>query len=254
MLMQRIALTIPVFCTLLLVTAAEAAEVDRPNVILIMTDNHGAWTLGCYGNRDIRTPNIDRMAEEGTLFTRAFASNPVCSPTRATCLTGLVPSQHGVHSFLAGGRLQTGPDARCTLDRFTSLPEVLRKAGYRCGLVGKWHLGGNLHPQEGLDDYWVTMPHGGTSTFYDAQVIEKGQVRKEPQYLTDFWTDHAVRFIDQQSKKRRALLPTARLQRPLRVEPAVAERRSKPSRQSLCESRTSFVPKNAAPPMATQQP
>ena len=169
---------------------------SQPNVVLVMTDNHGAWTLGCYGNDEIRTPNIDRLAGEGVLFTRAFASNPVCSPTRATCLTGLIPSQHGVHSFLSAGRLQTGPAARCTLDELTSLPEVLRDQGYACGLVGKWHLGGNLHPQEGFDDYWITMPHGGTSTFYDAPVIENGVVRKEPKYLTDLWTDHAVDFIE----------------------------------------------------------
>ncbi|MCA9140433.1 MAG: sulfatase-like hydrolase/transferase, partial [Planctomycetales bacterium] len=164
-----------------------------------MTDNHGAWTLGCYGNPEIRTPNIDRLAAEGTLFDRAFSSNPVCSPTRATFLTGLVPSQHGVHCFLTGGRLQTGPDARCTLDQVTSLPEVLKGSGYACGLVGKWHLGDNLRPQEGFEDYWITMPHGGTSTFYDAQIIENGLVRKEPQYLTDFWTRHAVSFIEKQA-------------------------------------------------------
>lgn len=172
-----------------------------PNVVLIMTDNHGAWTLGCYGNPDIRTPNIDRLASEGTLFTRAFASNPVCSPTRATFLTGLLPSQHGVHSFLSGGNLQVGPRARCTLDQITSLPEVLSEAGFACGLVGKWHLGDNLRPQEGLDDYWITMPHGGTSTFYNAPIIENGTIRKEPTYLTDLWTEHAIRFLDQQAGK-----------------------------------------------------
>jgi len=166
-----------------------------------MTDNHGAWTLGCYGNDEILTPNIDRLAEQGVLFTRAFASNPVCSPTRATCLTGLIPSQHGVHSFLSAGRLQTGPAARCTLDELTSLPEVLRDQGYACGLVGKWHLGGNARPQEGLEDYWITMPHGGTSTFYDAPVIENEKVRKEPGYLTDLWTDHAVKFIETRAEQ-----------------------------------------------------
>lgn len=175
---------------------------ERPNVVLIMTDNHGAWTLGCYGNKEIRTPNIDRLAEEGTLFTQAFASNPVCSPTRATLLTGLIPSQHGVHCFLRGGRLQLGPEARCTLDEVTSLPEVLSDAGYACGLVGKWHLGGNLTPQERFDDYWITMPHGGTSTFYDAQIIEDSEVRTEPKYLTDFWTEHAVQFLDQRAAER----------------------------------------------------
>jgi len=79
----------------------QAAETDgRTNLILILTDNQGAWTLGCYGNSDLRTPHIDRLATEGMRFTRAFAPNAVCSPTRATLLTGLMPSQHGVHCFL----------------------------------------------------------------------------------------------------------------------------------------------------------
>ena len=80
------------------------------------------------------------------------------------------------------------------------MPEVLQSdAGYSCGLVGKWHLGDNLNPQEGFDDYWITMPHGGTSTFYDAQIIEDGKIRSETEYLTDFWTRHAVKFIKQRA-------------------------------------------------------
>ncbi|MHC4180754.1 MAG: sulfatase family protein [Planctomycetota bacterium] len=173
-----------------------AAEAGRPNVVLIMTDNHGAWTLGCYGNREIRTPNVDRLARQGVLFTRSFSSNAVCSPTRATYLTGLMPSQHGVHCWLRGGGLQIGPDAENTLQEFRSLPEVLADSGYACGLSGKWHLGDNLRPQEGFT-FWVTKPHGHTSTFYNAQVIQNGQIRNEPQYLTDFWTDQAIRFIEQ---------------------------------------------------------
>lgn len=183
--------------TILFCSLSNTFASDRPNVVMIMTDNHGAWTLGCYGNKDIRTPNIDRLAAEGTLFDNAFASNPVCSPTRATTLTGLIPSQHGVHCFLRLKPLQMGPDARNTLEDVTSLPEILKGEGYRCGLVGKWHLGANSSPQEGLDDYWITMPHGGTSTFYNAKIIEDGKERTEPEYLTDFWTKHAVNFIDQ---------------------------------------------------------
>lgn len=175
---------------------SSAAEADRPNVLLIMTDNHGPWTLGCYGNQEIRTPHIDALAAEGILFTRCFSSNAVCSPTRATYLTGLIPSQHGVHRYLGAERAQIGPDAYNTIEEFRSLPEILSESGYVCGLTGKWHLGANLHPQDGFT-YWITMPHGHTPTFYGAEVIEDGKIRKEPAYLTDFWTDHAVRFLEQ---------------------------------------------------------
>jgi arylsulfatase A-like enzyme len=177
-----------------------AADSRRPNVVLILTDNEGAWTLGCYGNQDIRTPHIDRLAAEGMRFTRCFASNAVCSPTRATLLTGLIPSQHGVHCYLGAGGAQVGPGAYNTIQEFRSLPKILAECGYTCGLCGKWHLGDNLHPQEGFR-YWVTMPHGNTTTFYGAEVIENGLVRKEPTYLTDFWTDHAVRFIEQNKQR-----------------------------------------------------
>ena len=178
---------------------AGAATPRRTNLVVILTDNQGAWTLGCYGNPDIRTPNIDRLAAEGMRFTRAFSSNGVCSPTRATFLTGLIPSQHGVHCYLAGGGAQTGPDAYCTIAEFPTLPKALAGAGYACGLVGKWHLGGNMSPQEGFD-YWITMPAGHTTTFYDAKVIEKGKFRTEPGYLTDLWTSHAVGFLERRAK------------------------------------------------------
>jgi arylsulfatase A-like enzyme len=170
------------------------AEERRPNVVVLLADNQGPWTLGCYGNPDIRTPNIDRLAREGIVFEQCYSSNAVCSPTRATLLTGLIPSQHGVHNYLTAGRPQIGPRAYSTIAEFRSLPEILAESGYVCGLAGKWHLGDNLRPQEGFTT-WVTMPHGHTTTFYDAEVIDQGRIRKEPEYLTDFWTDRGVEFI-----------------------------------------------------------
>ncbi len=180
----------------LLGSAALTAATPRPvNLVFILTDNQGAWTLGCYGNKDIRTPHIDRLAAQGIRFTRALSSNPVCSPTRATFLTGLMPSQHGVHSFL-DPKFMMGPEAYNTLQEFRSLGEVLRDAGYVCGLSGKWHLGANLTPSEGFTT-WTTKPDGHTTEFYDQNVIENGTLRKEAGYTTDLWTRKGIEFIEQ---------------------------------------------------------
>ncbi len=180
--------------------AAGASDGARPpNLVFILTDNQGAWTLGCYGNPDIRTPHIDGLAAGGIRFTRALSSNPVCSPTRATFLTGLLPSQHGVHSFL-DPKFMMGPEAYNTLREFTSLGEVLRDAGYTCGLSGKWHLGANLTPSEGFS-FWVTKPDGHTREFYDQDVIEDGKVRKEAGYTTELWTRKGIEFLEQNRER-----------------------------------------------------
>lgn len=179
-------------------------DAERPNLVVIMADNLGAWQLGCYGNADIQTPHLDELAEGGLRFSRAMSCNPVCSPTRASFFTGLVPSQHGVHHWLLDENLQVGPNARCVISQFTTLPKVLSENGYHCGLVGKWHLGGNETPQIGFH-YWVTMPSGLTRTFYDCEVIENGITRTEPGNVMDFWTDRAENFL--QSCKANASQP-----------------------------------------------
>lgn len=96
-----------------------------------MTDNQGAWTLGCHGNDEIRTPHIDGLAAQGVRFARAYAVNSVCSPSRATFFTGLMPSQHGVHCYLGGEKpdAQMGPDAYCTIGEFVTLPQTLHDVG-----------------------------------------------------------------------------------------------------------------------------
>lgn len=176
---------------------AAAAEPARPtNLVLIMTDNQGAWTFGCYGNPDIRTPHVDRLAADGIRFDRAYSSNSVCSPTRATFLTGLIPSQHGVHSYLGQEKpsAQLGPAAYSTIAEFRSLPKILSGRGYQCGLSGKWHLGDSLRPQEGFT-YWFTKTIGSTRTFYGEDAIWQGEVYKEPRYFTDVIVEHALDFL-----------------------------------------------------------
>jgi arylsulfatase A-like enzyme len=193
-------LVIRAYSFVILLLAFSSLAASPPNIVFILTDNHGAWTLGCYGNKDIHTPNIDRLASEGTLFTRAYANNAVCSPTRASYLTGLMLSQHGVHRYLGGAGHQTGPNPQYTLAEFRTLPKILSEAGYTCGLSGKWHLGDNLKPQDGFS-FWVTMPAGHTTTFYNAEVIENGVIRKEPTYLTDYWTKRGIEFIEKSKDK-----------------------------------------------------
>ena len=79
----------------------------QPNILFFLTDDHGAWALGCAGNDELHTPNLDRIAREGVRFENCFCTSPVCSPARVSLLTGKIPSQHGVHDWLAKGHLDS---------------------------------------------------------------------------------------------------------------------------------------------------
>ena len=170
----------------------------NPNVVFIIVDNESPWALGCYGNNEILTPGVDRMAREGVRFTNAFCVNPVCSPNRATLMTGLMPSQHGVHNWLGSETpsAQVGPAAYCSIREFTALPRVLADAGYYCGLTGKWHLGDSAHPQLGFD-YWFSKPLGHTHHFYGEEAVWQGKTYNESRYYPQAITDHAIDFLDQ---------------------------------------------------------
>ena len=77
----------------------------KPNIVMVMADDMGFWSMGCAGNREIRTPNLDRLAGEGMFFPDYFCTSPVCSPARATVLCGKMPSQHGVHDWISRGHI-----------------------------------------------------------------------------------------------------------------------------------------------------
>ncbi|MEQ1803026.1 MAG: sulfatase-like hydrolase/transferase, partial [Gammaproteobacteria bacterium] len=195
----------PPFATAALAATALAAlavpgpaVAARPNVLLILTDNQSPSLIGAYGNREIRTPNIDQLAAEGTLFTRAFATSGVCSPARATLLTGLIPSRTGVHNGLP--ERFAVPDYSA-IEEFRNLPQTLADAGYATALVGKYHLGASDRPQLGFGT-WVTFSGGHTESFVKQAVVDNGRtfdVAATGEHLTDFWTRRAVDFIDAQS-------------------------------------------------------
>src|ERR671933_1015308 len=152
----------------------------RPNVVFILSDDQGPWAAGCYGNPEIRTPNIDRLAAEGVRLANYFVATPVCSPSRATLLTGLIPSQHGIHDWLYSGPSQperrnfnTGPDARQLLAGQVASTDVLAAHGYHCGISGKWHLGDSLRPQHSFD-FWFVHQWGG-GPYNNAPMVRDGR-------------------------------------------------------------------------------
>jgi arylsulfatase A-like enzyme len=179
----------------------------RPNFVFILVDDLGWRDLGCYGSEFYETPNLDRLAEEGTSFTDAYAACPVCSPTRASILTGKYPATVGVTDWIdwggwvhpARGRLIDAPYIDHLPLEEKSLACALREAGYATWHVGKWHLGGEpYHPEEhGFDVnvggcHWG-MPFNGYFSPYDIPTLENGP---EGEYLTDRLTDEAIRLIE----------------------------------------------------------
>ena len=181
---------------LLLFVALPAFAAERPNIVLIVTDNQSEKVLGAYGNEDIKTPHIDSLAEQGMLFRQAFSASGVCSPTRATLMTGLMPSQHGVHNAMPS---QFEIENWAAVEEYRNLPQTLSESGYATGLVGKYHLGDAYKAQMGFE-YWVTFPTGHTTKFHGNDIIDNGETYQldEEQHLTDFWTDKALQFIEEQ--------------------------------------------------------
>ncbi|MHC4788061.1 MAG: sulfatase, partial [Planctomycetota bacterium] len=177
------------------------SHMSSPNIVFILLDDLGWRDIGCYGSTFYETPNIDRLATEGTSFTDAYASCPVCSPTRASVMTGRYPARVGVTNWIGGhtkGKLIDAPYTdHLPLEEF-SLPSALKRGGYNTYHVGKWHLGER--------DYWPDR-HGfdvnvggcgwgwlrqGYFSPYGIPTLEDGP---EGEYLTDRLTDEAIKLI-----------------------------------------------------------
>ncbi len=186
------------------------AEPPRPNFVIFFTDDQGYNDVGCFGSPSIKTPHLDRMAREGMRFTDFYVASPVCGPSRAGLMTGSYP----LRVAEPGNRkhLHTVVHPKEIL-----LPEVLKTAGYATGLVGKWHLAGELrkdgaYPPElmpnaqGFDFFYGTPLHNGvtptvTGTSFQVQILRNREVLVDRldqagmDNLTKDYTDEAVRFI-----------------------------------------------------------
>ena len=174
---------------------------QQPNIVLILVDDLGYGDLGIYGASDMQTPALDSLASTGLRFTQFYANSPVCSPTRASLLTGRYPPMAGVPGVI---RTRAADNWGALSEDVTLLPEMLRRRGYHTAMVGKWHLGlaapdrpidrGFDHFEgflgDMMDDYYTHLRHGLNYMRYNEEVIEPEG------HATNLFSDWAVRYIE----------------------------------------------------------
>ena len=170
--------------SLLLLRAGKAlASRDRPNFVFILTDDQRHDAMSCAGHPFLHTPNMDRIANEGARFTNAFVTTSLCSPSRASFLTGQYAHSHGIM------------DNKSHLpDDILTFPQVLQKAGYDTAFVGKWHMDGQEGPRPGFNR-WVSFK--GQGPYFHPMLNIDGQRKNVTGYTTDVLTKHAVEWLKQ---------------------------------------------------------
>ena len=171
--------------TLAALAGCSEGRTRRPNIIVMMTDDHTAQAMSCYGSLLVETPNLDRLAREGMLFESCYVSNAISGPSRACILTG---KYSHVNGFTDNSRTFDGDQQ--------TFPKLLHDAGYQTAMIGKWHL--NSDPQ-GFD-FWSILV--GQGEYYSPLFIENGEERIEPGYVTDVITDKAIGFLERRDKSR----------------------------------------------------
>jgi arylsulfatase A-like enzyme len=190
------------------------APAKRPNIILIVSDDQGYADLGCFGGKQIRTPNLDRLAKQGVRGTSFYVAWPACTPSRGSLLTGRYPQRNGLYDMIRNDMVNYGhrftpeeyavsPEMTLGLDvRELTLGDLLRRAGYRTGMIGKWDMGQArrfLPLQRGFDAFFGHGNNGidyYTHERYGVPSLFRGNERvKETGYATDLFRREAVQFI-----------------------------------------------------------
>jgi len=209
-----------------LAALAMAPALRENNVVLILADDLGYGDLGCYGAADSATPHLDRLARDGAQLTQHYTGSPVCSPARASLMTGLIPDRTGVTGVLRDPDDDTGLDPR-----LPTIASVLGKKGYTTALIGKWHLGmkgAYLPRRRGFDyfwgflngtiDYFTHLSKGGGATGQRTTYENERPVELRG-YFPDLATAKAVEFVEANASRRWFLyLPLALPHTPLQAD------------------------------------
>jgi arylsulfatase A-like enzyme len=204
-----------------LFSAIPAFAADRPNIIWIMADDLGYGDLGCYGQKLIQTPSLDKMAAEGLRFTQFYAGATVCAPSRSVLMTG----KHHGHTRIRGNAGRTNPAAQALKPEDTTVAAVLQKSGYRTALIGKWGLGDvgaaetGLPRKHGFDEFYGFLNQSHAHNHYPdflwrnetreplkndlVKIGEAGSgyATKPVQYADDLFADEALKFVSNNTKK-----------------------------------------------------
>ena len=169
--------------------SATRAQTTHPNIIFIFSDDHAAHAISAYGSKINKTPNIDRIAAEGTLFRNCFVTNSICTPSRATILTGKYSHLNGAYNV--GDRFDASQQ---------TFPKLLQKGGYQTAVIGKWHLASD---PTGFD-YWNILI--GQGPYYNPPMIENGKRVKYEGYTTNIITDLSLKWLKEQRDRNKPFM------------------------------------------------
>lgn len=201
----------------LLFTSVQASYAEEWNIIAIVPDDHSRRAMGAYGDAQAVTPNFDRLAREGMRFNNAYATAPVCSPSRAAFFSGQYPSQVGINDFLMLNEhyADRGMDEKAVL-----WPAILKNNGYKTGLIGKWHLGeaDRFHPRNRGFDYFVGYDQD--SKAFDPILDVNGVIGEVKGHTSNIFVKHAKEFLNDNKDDKFSLTMTFREpQRPWNAVP-----------------------------------